>query len=92
LPKKYAVRIEYIEYSGRDFYLSNEAMISVARLVILLYFYGLDPGILPSMYEAAVEQQYIAAGETADQAHRDMVWLDGCFASYVVPPNKRASK
>ena len=62
-----------------------------AALLVLVYFYGMgDPGTLPSTYEAAIEAQMVSAGATPVEAHRQMLWLDGCFASYVVPPDKRA--
>ena len=62
-----------------------------AALAVMLYFFGAgDPGTLPATYEAVIEQQLVSAGAAAAQAHKEMLWLDECFGSYVVPADKRS--
>lgn len=60
-----------------------------AALATLSYFYGIKIGITPEEYEEAILNQLESAGRTPRQAVAEMKWLDGCFADYETPPDKR---
>lgn len=61
-----------------------------AAAAFVSYFYGLDPNLMPADYEAIIEQQLVAAGETPERAHKEMAMLDRCFSHYVVPAKDRS--
>lgn len=50
-----------------------------AAAAFIAYFYGLDPGVLPAQYEAAIIQQEVAAGMSEAKATETMAWLDKCM-------------
>ena len=57
-----------------------------AAAAFIDYFYGIGaPLVLPSEYEASIEQQLVAAGETPHEAKAEMGRLDRCMARYVTP-------
>jgi hypothetical protein len=53
-----------------------------AATLALAYFFGTVPGVTPTVYEAEIRQQLVAAGASEEAAIAEVKWLDGCFATY----------
>lgn len=62
-----------------------------AALVALGLFFGIGVSGEPDIAadEALISGQYVAAGKTQVEADKEVAWLNGCFASYEVPPQNR---
>lgn len=57
-----------------------------AALLIVMWFFG-TPVAVPSIdIEAAIANQYLAAGASGKVAAAEIARLNRCAASYVVPP------
>jgi hypothetical protein len=66
---------------------------SDAALAAFNLFFGIDTRTKPDIAaaESVIISQYIVAGKSRSDADKELAWLNACFATYEVPPEKRPS-
>ena len=62
-----------------------------AALAAFSLFFGIDTGTEAdtAAAEAIIIRQYTVAGKSQSDANKEVAWLNACFATYEVPPEKR---
>jgi hypothetical protein len=62
-----------------------------AALAALSLFYGIGISTGPDIAdaEASIAGQFVAAGKSQSEADKEIAWLNSCFATYEVPPDKQ---
>jgi hypothetical protein len=62
-----------------------------AALAAFSLFFGIDTRTEPDIaaVEAIISSQYTVAGKSQSDADKEVAWLNACFATYEVPPEKR---